>query len=236
MLKKYGKSLAFLSVAVVTLAGLYSFESKQSIVQNYKFQDKWICYQKIDTTMNIMHLKFTNSTIVENNKTIDGFEVLEDKKNYSEYDLIHGKNKHAHIIEISKNKLEYKKYSEKNPYICKRASSFEAVEDFTGKWAGYINFSKNEKKTKDDMIEKKIIITIYKDGIYINGENLPDDFSYQRIEDTKQEDGYFKIKLAGLKRDLPVLKYKIVNNKEIILLPTKELTEKETYLKRIDRF
>lgn len=236
MLKKYGKSLAFLSVAVVTLAGLYSFESKQSTVQNYKFQDKWVCYQKVDTLMNIMHLNFTTSAIIENNKKIDGFEVAEDSKNYSEYDIISGTKKYAHIIEISKNKIEYKKYSDKNPYICKRSSSFSAVEDFTGKWSGYINFSKNEKKSKDDEIEKKIIITIYKDGIYINGENLPDDFSYQKIEDTKQEDGYFKIKLAGLKRDLPVLRYKIINNKEIILLPTKELTEKETYLKRIDRF
>lgn len=237
MLKKYGKSLVFLGFSIVVLSGMYLFETnKNGVVQNYKFKDNWTCYQKKDTIMSIMHLKFTNDSIIENSNKIIGFEVVEDNKNYSEYDLLNEKTKYAHIVEIKKDKMEYKKYSEKEPYICKRSSSFAAVDDYTGKWIGHINTSKNEKLSPEIATESKVIITIYKDGIYITGENLPDDYRYQKIEGSKQEDGYFRIKLASLKKDLPILKYKIINNKEMILLPTKGLSEKETYLKRIDRF
>jgi hypothetical protein len=135
---------------------------------------------------------------------------------------------------VKKNRLEFKKEGQ-TPYICKRASKFNHINDFTGKWIGYLNSGNSSNLSQEIKDETKIIITLYKDGIFFTGKNLPNDYNYQKIDYLKQSNGEFKIKMTNIKTEMTPLEFKIISNKELIL-KSSELNKAETYFKRIDKF
>ena len=227
-----------------TLLGLISFtclllifnneNTKNSNVKNYNFQDNWVCYQKKDKHIDIMHLTIDPFYIAENKIKSEYYEIKEDMKNNFKYEIYFNNTKYADITEVKKNRLEYKKEGQ-TPYICKRSSKFNHINDFTGKWIGYLNSGKDSNLSQEIKDETKIIITLYKDGIFFTGENLPSDYNYQKVDYLKQGDGEFKIKMINIKNEIPPLEFKIISNKELILKES-ELNKTETYLKRIDKF
>lgn len=228
-----GTLLAIVGYTILLLI-FVNENKKNEVKKTYNFQDSWICYQKREKDINIMHLEINPFFILENKNKLENYEIIEDKKNYSQYSINRENKKFADITEIKKNRIEYKKVNE-IPYICKRSSKFNHINDFTGKWVGNLNYGKDTPLTEELKDESKIIITLYKDGVFFTGENLPLDYQYQKVQYLKQSEGEFKLKMYKLTKDLPELEFKIISSKEIILKPS-EINNKETYLKRIDKF
>lgn len=214
---------------------LYKEIKNNKTINNYNFQGDWICYNKKENFKEIMHLSIQPSFIKENEIIKEYYEIFdklnEDKK--STYEIFTENKKYANIVEINKNKIEYIK--EKLNYTCKRSSKTDHSEDFTGKWIGYINKTKSEKLTKEELSENKIILDIYKDRLFIDAENIPVKYYEQKINNFIQENGNFKIILINSKKEKNIFEFKILSNKEIILIPN-EFNQKETYLKRYNKF
>lgn len=229
------KSLILGLVSISVISGVFITEiNKKSSKNEYKFQDKWVCYQGKDSYIEIMHLNITPFFISENNNKIEYYEIKDNIKNYSEYEVYYENKKYADIVEIKKNRIEYKKIGG-GAYVCKRSSKFNHVNDFTGKWIGYINSSKNSKLNEVDKEEQKIILTLYNDKIFFTGENLPKEFSYRKVLYLTQQDGEFKIKFDGPNDINSSINFKILSNKELIL-KVSPINNIETYFKRIDKF
>lgn len=231
---KRGIVLCLISVIVFILISYKEVKSNKAI-NNYNFQGDWICYDKKEDLTNIMHLSITPYYIKENEKIKENYYIVDkiNENKESRYELLFENKKEVDVFEMNRNKIEYKK--ENVTYICKRSSKIDHSEDFTGKWIGYMNKSKKEKITELDLTENKIILDIYKNRLFIDAENIPVNYYDQKVNDFVQSNGNFKLMIINSKKEKNIFEFKILSNKEIVLLPN-DLNQKETYFKRYNKF
>src|SRR5690606_40941324 len=109
--------------------------------------------------------------------------------------------------------------------------------NFTGKWVGYLNSNKNEGLKLNELTksETKITLTIYSDRVFINGENLPKELNAPKILEANQEKGKLIITLKAEDNRKIIMTFNILNNKELELIETYKLNNKNTYFKRIEK-
>lgn len=227
---KKGLLLGFTSLTV--LGSLLYFEIKKiKTIDNYNFQGDWICYDKKENLTNIMHLTIATSFIRENDVNKDGYEAFDkmDGNNFIGYEIFIKDKKYSDILEIDKNKMQYKNINAN--YECDRSSKVDHSLDFNGRWIGYLNKSKKDKISKSEMSKIKIVVDIKKDMLLIDLADNKDKYYEKKIKSFKQEYGLINLDVSSVEKQNNTFSFKILSNKEIILINS-DISQKDTYLKR----
>lgn len=235
------KTAVLFTFGVLTGYGLYYKLSEESKVVEHTIHDKWICIQRefnlenTEKTKEVLHLAFTPYYILENNIKRENYTVVDNLNNRDNYTILIDNKKYAEVENLSNKKMDLIK--DKKNFVCKRTNITNNISDFTGKWVGYINSNKSEGLRLDELTksENKVTLTIYNDRVFVDGENLPKEFNEQKILESKQEKGNLIITLKAKDNRKIIMRFRILNNKELELIETYKLNNKNTYFKRIEK-
>lgn len=232
------KTLVLFAIGATAGSGFFVIQYLNSKQDDINIMDNWVCHDKGINKSVMMHLNMTPTFISQNGIKSENYQLIDDKNMLNDYVVNIDNKKYADIIQHKTDRIEYK--TSKTSYSCKRSSSFNNIDDFKGKWEGILNTPKidkskvsNNQKTVAD--ENKVTITLYKDSIFIKTENLPDDYKPSKIKSSIQENGELTIKLQSKTKETPVIKFRIINNEELELLPDNKLNTLPTYFKRVDK-